>query len=163
MFLFVLLDAARRRVFVSVAAPPLRVDALRFLVFFGTLATAAFLTAAFFDAEDLGGAVRLTTDLVLVLAGFLLAARRFEVAALFGFDDFAPDLEAGACLRLRVRAAGLRRVAPDRVRPPPTTLRTPGPGTRLDSSPVFHRTVSIEPFTAVTNPDRGPDLDVTSI
>ena len=145
----------RRRVFFLVAAPPLRVDAFCFLVLFGTLTPAAFLAAAFFDTSDLAGAVRLTSDVVLVLAGFFFAARLFEVAALFGFGDLARDLGAGACLRLPVR------VDSDRLRP--TTLRTPGPGTRLDSSPVLHRTVSIEPFTAVTEPDRGPDLDVTSI
>ena len=39
-----------------------------------------------------------------------------------------------------------------------TTLRTPGPGTRLVSPPLSHRTVIRTPLTDVTTPDRGPPL-----
>jgi hypothetical protein len=44
-----------------------------------------------------------------------------------------------------------------------TALRTPGPGMRLVSPPLSHRTVIMAPLTADTTPDRGSPLDATAI
>ncbi len=118
------------------------------LVFVGFLFAAVFFVAVCLDV-----ALRLTGDLVLALAGFFVRARRFEVAVLFRFDDVEADMEA----RL-VPAMDTDRL-PRRL----TTLKTPGPGTKLVSWPVLQRTTIIEPFTAVTTPDRGPAFDDTSI
>jgi hypothetical protein len=77
------------RAFVA-AAGPRRVLALvvaRFAALSGAL-----LVSVFFVAVRFGVAVRLTSDLVLVLAGFFAAARRFEAAVRFRFGDFEARL-----------------------------------------------------------------------
>jgi hypothetical protein len=63
----------------------------------------ALLVPAFFVAVRFGVAVRLTSDLVLVLAGFFVAARLFEVAVRFRLDDFEADFEARLCVPVRAR------------------------------------------------------------
>ena len=74
-----------------------------------------------------------------------------EPAALaFLTAPVAPEVVEG------VRADGVRRRLV-------TTLRTPGPGMRLVSPPVSHRTVITAPLTAVTTPDRGSPFDATAI
>jgi len=133
-------------------------DAADFVVtrrFFVAFLTAAFTPAPFFAATDVAGAARLTDDLVLVTAR-LRAGVRVDVAFLRIAGDFA------APARRPPRAGFVAAVDTDRARLRPTTRRTPGPGIRLVSSPVLQRTLIIEPFTAVTNPSRARELDVTS-
>jgi len=65
--------------------------------------TVALLEPAFFVAVRFGVPVRLTGDLVLVLAGFFAAARLFVVAVRFRFDDFEADFEARLCVPVRAR------------------------------------------------------------
>jgi hypothetical protein len=113
--------------------------------------------ATFFVAADLADRVRLTDDVAFFGPAFLAGARR-DAVVLFAAEDFAPEARLAVLTRARVVCP----VDTDRVRLRPTTLRTPGPGIRLVCSPVFQRTVIIEPFTEVTTPARGPDLDVTS-
>jgi hypothetical protein len=119
------------------------------------VAAGFFVAARRFEvAPRFGVAVRLTGALVLVLAGLFTAARRFEAAVPFRFDDFEARLSWPVRARTRLVPPLPRRL---------TTLRTPGPGTKLVSSPVLQRTSIIGPFTAVTTPDRGPAFDDTSI
>jgi hypothetical protein len=125
--------------------------------FFLELLIDAFDAAPFFVPADLAGEVRLTDELVFARAAFFTGLRR-EVATRRAVEDFA----ARARLPVPARARGVRPVVTEPARLRPTTLRTPGPGIRLVCSPVLQRTVIIEPFTDVTNPARGPDLDVTS-
>jgi hypothetical protein len=152
--------ARAARAFVA-AAGRRRVLALVFPRFVAL--TVALLVPAFFVAVRFGVPVRLTGDLVLILAGFVAAARRFEVAVRFRFDDFEADFEARLCVPVRARTRLLPGVDTDRRWRPFTTLRTPGPGTKLVSSPVLQRTMIKRPFTAVTAPERGPAFDDTSI
>jgi hypothetical protein len=123
----------------------------------------ALLVPAFFVAVRFGVEVRLTGALFLVLAGFFAAARLFEVAVRFRFDDFEADFEARLCVPVRARTRLVPGVDTDLLPRPFTTLRTPGPGTKLVSSPVLQRTMIIGPLTAVTTPDRSPAFDDTSI
>ncbi|MGO9873766.1 MAG: hypothetical protein ACLPVY_08190 [Acidimicrobiia bacterium] len=122
--------------------------------FFGFL-TAAFTAVPFFAGPDFAVAARLTDDLVLVAARFR-AGLRVEVAFLRVAGDFAVRTRPPP----RARFVAALDTDPERLRP--TTLRTPGPGIRLVSSPVLQRTLIIEPFTAVTNPTRVRELEVTS-
>jgi hypothetical protein len=63
-----------------------------------------FATARRFEVPaGFGVAVRLTGDLVLVLAGFFATARRFEVPVGFRVDDFEADFEARLCVPVRAR------------------------------------------------------------
>ena len=90
-------------------------------------------------------------DEVPLATGFLPGATFLESAALaFLAAAVAPEVVG------RVRADGVRRRLA-------TTLRTPGPGMRLVSSPVSHRTVLMAPLTAVTTPGRGTPFDATAI
>jgi len=73
-----------------VAAGRRRVLALVFPRF--AALTVALLVPAFFVAVRFGVAARLTGALVLVLAGFFAAARLFEAAVRFRFDDFEARL-----------------------------------------------------------------------
>jgi hypothetical protein len=85
-------------------------------------------------------------DEVPLATGFLLGAAFLESAALAFLAAVVPPEVIG-----RVRPDGVcGRLA--------TTLRTPGPGMRLVSSPVSHRTVIMAPLTAVTTPGRGTPL-----
>jgi hypothetical protein len=64
--------------------------------------TVVVLERAFFVAVRFGVPVRLTGDLVLVLADFFVAAL-FVIAVRFRFDDFEADFEARLCVPVRVR------------------------------------------------------------
>jgi hypothetical protein len=114
--------------------------------------------ATFFVDTDLAGGVRLTDEVAFFGPAFLFAVAAREVLARCLVDAFPPEARPPAFTRARL----VCRAVTDRVRLRPTMLRTPGPGIRLVCSPVFQRTVSIAPFTDVTTPARGPDLDVTS-
>jgi hypothetical protein len=102
--------------------------------------------------------VFLADEVVFFCPAFFFAVPAREALAVRGVDAFAPAARPRAFTRARL----VVRVAAERARLRPTMLRTPGPGIRLVCSPVFQRTVSIAPFTDVTTPARGPDLDVTS-
>jgi hypothetical protein len=178
--LLVLRDTTRP-LFFFVADRPFRVDALSLRVFLAAFLTVVFRAAALFDAAgfvaacrffvdfltvvfaalrffaatDFAGAVRLAGTLVLV-AGRFRGGLRVEVDFLRVEGDFA------AFTPVPRRAGFVRTVDTDEVRLRLTTLRTPGPGIRLVSSPVLQRTRIIEPFTAVTNPARAREFEVTS-
>ncbi|CAN5873279.1 hypothetical protein BH18ACT6_BH18ACT6_19310 [soil metagenome] len=93
-------------------------------------------------------------------AGALLATGFLPAGALLATDI----LPAEAFLAAAVAPEVVGRVCADGVgRRLVTTLRTPGPGMRLVSLPVFHRTVIMAPLTAVTTPDRGFPFDATAI
>jgi hypothetical protein len=63
-----------------------------------------FATARCFEvAAGFAVADRLTGDLVLVLAGFFVTARLFVGAVGFRFDDFEADFEARLCVPVRAR------------------------------------------------------------
>jgi len=171
-----------RAVFFFVADRPVRVDVwtTRLLVpFFTALFRLAaffdadvgfagcrvdgFLTdvrevAAFFVATDLVRGVCLTDELAFFSPALRVAGARRAAVAFVGVDDFAADARLSAFPRARVVCP----VVTDRARLRPTTLSAPGPGIRLVCSPVFQRIVIIAPFTDVTTPARGPDLDVTT-
>ena len=109
----------------------------------GVLCAGAFPAMAFFAgrllATFLAFCFRAT---VLSSAAFLRAG---DLPATFLPEDF--DVEGGV-------GFGRRLV---------TTVRSPGPGMRLVSPPVSHRTVSMAPLTAVTTPVRGVPVVDTSI
>ena len=123
---------------------------------------AAFLVTAvcFLVATFAGFLATVFLDAALLVTAVCLGAATFEPGALVFDDDptagdFGPwvFLAAVACLDAVLRPLLL-----------PTTLRTPGPGIRLDSSPESQRTVRSWSCVAVTTPTRRPAFkDATSI
>jgi len=102
------------------------------------------------------------------LATGLLPTGAFLATGLLPTGAFlATPLREPAALVFLAAAVGpevVGRVCEDGVRRwLVTTLRTPGPGMRLVSTPVSHRTVIMAPLTAVTTPNRGFPLDATAI
>lgn len=110
----------------------------------------SFLPAAIFFGAAFFVAVFLTATAFFRGTVFFAAPLRDEAVLVFRFTDVAPRVVAV------VRDdAGRRRLV--------TTLKVPGPGMRLVSPPLSHRTVIMSPRTAVTTPNRGAPLDVVSI
>jgi len=66
------------------------------------------------------------------------------------FVDFPFLVAAAFVLAFEVSAADLAEVLPSL-----STVTAPGPGMKLDSSPVDHRTLKMDPVAPVTTPSRG--------
>lgn len=89
-------------------------------------------------------------------AAFVLAAGAAPATFGFGLDD-ARDFDAAGLEDAPDFDAAGGRVSPGRVGPEGrATLSTPGPGTRLDSSPVSHLTLTVGPVTFVITPVLAP-------
>jgi len=139
----------------------------------GDLAAAAFLLLDF-DAllagvgatDFLGGTVFFEGVFLVVafLGGTVFLVVAFLVVA-FLVVAFLVVAFAGALVAARpgLTLAGFAALAApgDRFGVLPTTVSVPGPGIRLVSSPVSHRTRSRLPLVDTTTPSLGPDLDAT--
>ena len=70
--------------------------------------------------------------------------------------DFLPAfLAVGVAFLALVPFVGVAAFFPEDARVLPMTVNVPGPGTRVDSSPVDHLMPRSPPLTAVTTPCRG--------